>query len=117
MADDRRREREEVGRVLRRGEAERYDVLRGVETSNGINITSTSKHAINRAVGREFSPSNMINTLHNPLEVGSINVDDLGRASQKFIGRECTVFVNPNNGLITTVYPTKPRILRRYGVT
>ena len=120
MADERRREREDAGRVLRRGEAEAMrERLDGTVTANGMTIAGTKDHAIHRSVLRDVSADNMVDALQNPLNRGTIvtTFDDSGRPEQTFIGRHCTVGVNPGNREVVTVYPTGAKALRRYGAT
>ncbi len=75
-------------------------------TSNGIHVTSWSEHSFDRVAERHVTREGVVDALKNPLDVGSIKTDDKGRRSQRFIGKTATVNVNPDNGVITTVWRT-----------
>ena len=44
----------------------------------------------------------------------AIEVDNLGRKSQKVIGEFTTVIINPDNMVVITTYDTKERIRNKY---
>lgn len=48
----------------------------------------------------------ILDALKNPLKTGGIIVDQLGRQSQRFVGRYCEVVINPKTGQIISVNPT-----------
>lgn len=72
-----------------------------------------TKHSINRVIEREISPKNILDSIKNPLEVGPIKFDQLGRASQKIIGQTTTFVINPENKSMITTYPTKSSISKK----
>ena len=75
-------------------------------TKNGIEITNFTKHGLERAINRNVKPDSILDALKNPLKIKDVKVDILGRQSQRFIGKEAEVVVNPNNGKIISVNPT-----------
>lgn len=84
--------------------AEKYS--ENLVTSNGIRVTSWSEHSFARVAERHVTRDEVVDALKNPLDVGSIKTDEKGRRSQRFIGRTATVNINPDNGVITTVWRT-----------
>lgn len=77
-----------------------------IRTSNEVNITGFAKHGLNRVIEHGVNPSAILDALKNPLKVGNIVVDQLGRQSQHFVGRYCEVVINPKTGQIISVNPT-----------
>lgn len=47
--------------------------------------------------------------LNNPLRVGPIKYDNLGRPSMTYIGEHATVVINPITGKVITTHPTHTR--------
>ena len=92
-----------------------FTKLSKVETWNGIRITGVSEHAFDRAVGRRVDLDDIENALTKPLKIGNIKYDERGWASQRFIGTNATVNVNPETGNIITVWATGERIRKKYG--
>src|SRR5207244_3064410 len=68
-------------------------VSEGVKEVAGIK--SFTEHAVNRAIERGVSPKAILDTLKNPLKIHEVKIDNLGRASQRLIGKEAEVVVNP----------------------
>ena len=73
-----------------------------------------SKHAEARMSERGVTTSGIKDALENPLHVTEVKVDKYGRPSQKYIGKEATVVVNPETGKIVTTYPTKTKYRKKY---
>ncbi len=84
-------------------------------TANGINITGLSQHLKDRAKERTVSDEEMIDALINPIHTGNVKVDEHNRKSQRFIGKDATVNVNPDTGVITTTWRTGKSTKKRYG--
>lgn len=87
----------------------------GMKTSNNIIIKDVSKHLVDRAVERKVETQTIIDALKNPLEIKEIKYDEHGRPSQKFIGKDTSVVINPSTGNIATTHKTGKRIRRKYG--
>jgi len=66
-------------------------------------------HAVNRAIDRGVSPKAILDALKNPLKRTEIKIDHLGRPSQRLIGQEAEVVINPNTKKIVSVNPTSSR--------
>lgn len=98
---------------------DRYSILAhfnnrlvNVKTPNGIKVTSISTHALDQIGTREdrrVGAKEMINALSKPLEIGKETIDDLGRKSVRYIGVKAAVNVNPETGVITTVWKTSSK--------
>lgn len=80
----------------------------------GINLKPT-RHSILRKTDpdRAVRTADELDAFRNPLQKGSINFDNLGRPSQKFIGRKGTIVINPKTGSIITVYPTSSKTVKK----
>lgn len=83
-------------------------------TSNGINITKFSKHMEERAIERKVTVDDIKDALINPLHTDDIKIDSLGRPSQRFIGEKATVNVNPETGIISTIWKTGKSKINKY---
>lgn len=83
--------------------------MRGIVTSDGIK-TDITRHVLDRAKQRGISLKDVPDTLKNPLKIEDVKIDTQGRPSKKYIGRSATVTVNPDNGNITTCYPTSSKV-------
>lgn len=59
-----------------------------------------------RSEERGVSLDDVKDALTNPLHIDEIKHDDQGRPSQRFIGEGATVNINPETGIITTVWKT-----------
>ena len=53
------------------------------------------------------------NALQNPLERTKIKFDEQGRPSYQLIGEEATVAVNPETGVVTSIWPTRTQKARK----
>ena len=86
----------------------------GIITSNGIQTTSLSRHMKERSEERGVSRDDVKDELTNPLHIDEIKHDDQGRPSQRFIGEGATVNINPETGIITTVWKTGSGKIKKY---
>ena len=82
-------------------------------TKNGILIKQKSNHLEVRLKERSITLEEVIDSLKNPLEICDIEVDDDGKKSQKFIGEKATTSINPETGVIITVWRTGKRTIRK----
>jgi len=74
-----------------------------------ITELSFAAHGLERAVGRKVSEEAISDALENPLKITQVVYDDLGRPSQRIIGRLAEVAVNPETGKIISVNPTSTK--------
>ena len=89
-------------------------VSKGITTQNGLGITGFKGHGVDRAIGNEFDragvpPQGILDAVKNPLKIGDVKVDQLGRPSQRFTGATGEVVVNPQSGKIVSVNPTSTK--------
>lgn len=92
----------------------RYSDIIGAETSNSITIQSIAAHTIDRASERGVLHTDVLNAITSPLHVGDVKTDQYGRRSQRFIGFNATVNINPDTGNIVTVWPTGKDTRKKY---
>ena len=88
--------------------------LIGLKNSD-IEIKDISQHLFERKTFRNVSYEDMSDAFTNPLNIGTIKVDEKGRKSIRYIGRKATITVNPDNGTITTVWKTGKDKIKKYG--
>lgn len=86
-----------------------------IVTANGVSVTHISKHALDRAeeLSRYVTAKEIENALTKPIHIDKISANSNGR-SQRFIGNDATVNVNPDTGNIITVWKTGNKIKKRY---
>jgi hypothetical protein len=90
----------------------------GIYTQNGIKIEGFSSHGVDRAIGDGYKragvkPNAILDAVKNPLKIFDAVTDQLGRSSQRLIGREAEVVINPNTGKIISVNPTSSKKVAR----
>jgi RHS repeat-associated protein len=76
-------------------------------------ITGFTEHGINQIIERGIKPTSILDAIKNPLQIRSIVIDELGRPSQRFIGREAEVVINPETGRVISVNPTSTEKVER----
>lgn len=89
------------------------DALNGLVTSNGIPITSFSKHQQERADLRKVDIEGIKDALLNPLHIGDVREGENSK-SQRFIGERATVNINPETGIVITSWRTGTRFVKKY---
>jgi hypothetical protein len=85
-----------------------------VKTANGISVKSISKHALRQMEERHVTRENIVDALRNPLYIRDVHIDNEGQKSQRFIGWDATVNVNPDTGNIATIWKTGKDDKRKY---
>ena len=83
-------------------------------TKNGIRVNTNSGHALERALERGVAGDAITDALKNPLFVSGKKVDALGRRSVRYIGENATVNINPDTGVIATVWKTGTAAKKKY---
>ncbi|WP_179413723.1 DUF6443 domain-containing protein [Mucilaginibacter sp. E4BP6] len=66
-------------------------------------------HGVERAIERGVTEEAISDALQNPLKILGTKIDDLGRPSQRVIGRLAEVVINPETGKIISVNPTSTK--------
>lgn len=74
-----------------------------VKMKHGILTCRMSDHAGIQAASRKVSSREIVDAITKPLYINDITLDQAGRKSQRYIGKNATVNVNPDNGTIITV--------------
>ena len=90
------------------------NVIKGSElkkvTEGGFGVT---KHGVSRKVERSVKTSDIVDALKNPLKIKDAKIDTKGRLSQKYIGKNATVAINPKTKNIVSVNPTASKLSKR----
>lgn len=81
---------------------------------NGLRVTGISDHARDQAKTRNVRGNDIADAIKNPLHVDEIKTDEYGRRSQRFIGNSATVNVNPDTGVISTLWATGRKKREKY---
>ncbi|WP_299223804.1 RHS repeat-associated core domain-containing protein [uncultured Psychroserpens sp.] len=82
---------------------------KSIKASNGIEVTGFTKHGLDQKMDRGVSSSSMLQAIKEPLQIGPVKFDDLGRPSQRFVGEKGTIAVNPQTGKVVSVNPTSTK--------
>lgn len=85
-----------------------------IEARNGLKIGGLSSHAMKRVAERGVKISAIEDALKNPLIIKEPVVDMYGRKSQRFVGINATVNVNPETGKIITTWKTGKTTIKKY---
>ena len=64
---------------------------------------------LERKSSRNVKVSDIASAFTNPLKIDRIKVDEKGRKSIKYIGEFATVSINPDTGIIVTVWKTSSK--------
>ena len=81
--------------------------------SGKTKIQDISAHALQRIQERNVTMESVIDALAHPLKISEVKFDAEGRPSITITGQKATVSVNPNTGVIATVYPTHTKTAKR----
>ena len=90
------------------------DIIFNIKTSNGIQINRISKHLVERSEERGIFRQDIEDAVLKPLHICDVKVDENGRKSQRFIGENATVNINPENGTVITVWKTGKSTIKKY---
>lgn len=96
----------------------------GIKTSEGTTVTGQSKHFMERVIGTMKDPKTgrsrsgvtvegIRDALEKPVKVFPVRTDPRGEKSQKYIGRNGTVSINPDKGSLIQCNPTDTDYVRR----
>ncbi len=91
--------------------------LKNVKTPNGVKVRKISLHALERIEkqpDRRVTARDITNALEKPLHIDKIRVDSEGQRSVRYIGKKATVNVNPDTGVIPTVWKTSSKRVAKY---
>lgn len=79
-----------------------FQPLVGQKTATGIEVKEISSHVIDQAIDRKFTADGVLDALQSPVKVGKLKIDNQGRKSIQFIGKNAAAVINPETGKITT---------------
>lgn len=91
-----------------------FGIIKNVNTANGIKVSAPSQHMLERAAERGVTAADVTNALQQPLHINEVKTDNQGRRSQRFIGALATVNVNPDSGIVTTIWKTGQKTKEKY---
>jgi RHS repeat-associated protein len=69
-------------------------------------IAGFTKHGLDQAITRGVKPGSILDAVKTPLQLKDAVIDSLGHPSQRYIGREAEVVLNPQPGQVVSVNPT-----------
>lgn len=76
-------------------------------------IKDISAHTFQRLKERNVTAEAIKDALEHPLKTSEVKYDAEGRPSVTLTGRKATVSINPDTGIIVTVYPTHTKTAQR----
>ena len=96
----------------------------GIDIAEGVQITEKSKHFMERVIGTMCDPKtgnprsgvsieDISKALKNPVSIKPIKTAKNGERSQKYIGENASVTINPDTGILIQCNPTDKDLLRR----
>lgn len=105
-----------------RGAAKRYENAKTLANNNksgkikmGLQFfANKTKHGSERAKTRSIVEKEIDDAISNPIFKGDIVVDEYGRKSVKYIGKNATVIVNPETDEVVTTWKTGTRTRKKY---
>lgn len=86
--------------------------IMGLQAGN-TTVRDISAHAFQRIQERNVTMEAVKDALEHPLDISKVKYDDAGRPSVTLTGQKATVSINPNSGIIATVYPTHTKTAKR----
>jgi RHS repeat-associated protein len=81
-------------------------------TPNGT-IVTFAKAGLNKIISRKIGPEALKDAVKNPLTIKDVVYDNLGRPSQRYLGRYAEVVINPESGKIVSANPMSSKKLIR----
>lgn len=88
--------------------------LIGLKNGN-VEIKDISQHLFERKTFRDVPYEDMSDAFTKPLNNATIVTDNQGKKSIKYIGKKATVVVNPDTGVVITVWKTGKSTIKKYG--
>ena len=76
-------------------------------------VQDISTHALQRIQERNVTMDAVRDAIQNPLDTSQVKYDGAGRPSITITGRKATVSINPDTGVIATVYPTHTKTAKK----
>ena len=101
--------------MRRRGMEPRDFSMLSKASQQGVLKSALSAHAAERMAERGITREQVDDALARPLFKKPVSTDAQGRNAQVVIGRDATVVVNPDTGIIITTYKTGTKERRKYG--
>ena len=89
--------------------ASSYSQLKGTKTAGGMLVGGVSNHFGQRAIARGIGLSDILDALTKPLKIGNIKEQDI-RRSQEYFGENARVQINPDTGVLITVWKTSRKL-------
>jgi len=80
---------------------------------NDTEIKKISRHFYDQAYNRKMNPLDITDAIKNSLKIGDIKVNKNGKSSFQIIGKNATVYLDPDNGTITTVHKTHTKLAEK----
>jgi hypothetical protein len=95
----------------------RENMIVGTVTGDGKLVAGLSNHFFDHEErdGISVSAGNVVDALQNPLHITPVVIDDIGRKSQRYIGRYVTVVYNPDTNVAISTWKTGTDTRREYG--
>ena len=76
--------------------------------------TKATVHLLERSAERGVSKDAINDAISSPLHVKPVKYDEKGRPSKQYIGKDATVSVNPDTGVVTSTWVTGSKTRKKY---
>lgn len=80
---------------------------------NNVTVRQISDHVRQRMSERSVTIDAIMDAILDPLDIGAVKRDDLGRPSFRVVGAQATVYINPETGTITTTHATHRSLAKK----
>lgn len=81
---------------------------------NGVIVHNISAHAKEQMQVRKVTSENIKNAFTKPLFIDKVKYNKRGEPSMLYVGEFSSVAINPDNGIITTVWRTGKKTVEKY---
>lgn len=85
-----------------------------ITTRDGTHVNNISAHAAEQAESRKVSTKDILDATERSLYISAVKTDGKGRRSKQYIGKDATVAINPDTGIIVTAWPTSSDRAKKY---
>ncbi len=78
-------------------------------TTGDAPLPTHTRHGLNQKITRQVKTSDELSAIRNPLDVRPVKYDSQGRPSQRSIGENAEVVINPESNKVVSVNPTSSK--------
>ncbi len=91
-----------------------YNMDEEQDLEYNIDEIEKTEHAEKRREERDVSDDDVFDALNEPLYIEDLKIDKKGRPSQKYVGKNATVVINPDTNKEITSWRTSSRLRKKF---